>query len=173
MNPLRRRSLRRAIFAAVAIATVVVVVLVALVAAGVLVLPSNSTAPVTITSVHLVIEQGKNANNVSWLGPSSINMTAGYPYQVAPGANWSVSWFIQSFDTVNHSVYKVIPTSVPKTTAGTNFTIGGYQVAGNWVRLPFVVPPLDEVSFQIFVAAPNQPGGSFALTLTVNALTIS
>lgn len=173
MSSPRGRRRRRAIFIAVAIAAVVVVVLVALVATGVLVLPSNTPAPVTITSVHLIIEEGTTASGQPWFVPTTINMTNGYPFQLSPGANWSVPWSSINLDVNTHSVYKVIPTSVPKTSPGTNFTIGGFATATGWVALPYQVPGGSDFALSIYVAAPNDPGSSFAVTLTVDTLSIS
>jgi hypothetical protein len=100
--------------------------------------------------------------------------TNGYPKSVAPGATWSVAWAFTNFDTQSHSVYKVIPTSVPETSAGTNFTIAGYyNKYDNPITLPYTIPAAEDGTLSIFLIAPDDPGQSFVLTLTVQAETIS
>jgi len=163
MSPRSRRTVRRLIFFAVIAVAIVVVALVALVADGVLVLPSNSSAPVTITSVHLEIDQGNTSGGHPWFGPSSIYYGAanGYPLSVAAGASWSVVWTFINFDDVAHTVYKVSP--------ATPFTIGTTQPT-----LPYSVPAgYDDGALAINVIAPSNPGATFAVTLVVQAETVS
>jgi hypothetical protein len=173
MSPLGRRTVHRVIFIAVAVAAIVVVVLLALIAGGILVVPSSSASPVTITSVRLIIVEGNTAAGVPWFGPDSINETNGYPLQVAPGGSWSVPWSFLNFDNVSHSVYKVIPTSVPVTSSGTSFTIAGYYYADISVTLPYTVPAGEDASLSIRVTTPNEPGSTFAVTLTVDTVSVS
>jgi hypothetical protein len=160
MAPLGRRGLRRFITIAVVVVAIVVVVLVGLVAGGVLVLPSNSPAPVTISSVHLVIQEG-NTSSVPWFGPWSINYTAneGFPLEVPSGETWSVVWAnFFNFDSVNHTIYSVTP-SHP------------FTIAYTLPALPHIVAAASEGSnLGIYVAAPSTPGATYAVTLVVDTL---
>jgi len=164
MSPRGRRTLRRVIFLAIVVVAVVVVVLVALVAEGVLVLPSNSPAPVTISYVHLQILEGNGSNQLPWFGPSFINYSAAeeYPIHVAPGGTWSVVWNFINFDSVAHTVSKVgTPTPL--------FTIGAIQPA-----LPYTLPAgNDHGALAIDVTAPSTPGATYWVTVVVDAGAIS
>jgi apolipoprotein N-acyltransferase len=152
------------IFLAVLVVAIVVVALVALVAEGVLVLPSNSPARVTISYVHLEILEGNSSNGYPWFGPSSINYTSaeGYPIQVAPGGTWTVVWTFINFDDVTHTVSKV-------TTPTPLFTIGTIQPA-----LPYSLPAgNDHGALAIDVTAPSTPGVTYSVTVVVDAGAVS
>lgn len=160
MDPRRRRALRRGISVGVVAAAIVVVVLLSLIWGGVLVLRSNSPTPVTISSVHLVIEE-ENSSTGPWLGPWSINYTGaeGFPLHVAPGGTWSIVWeTIINFDSVNHTISKVSPSSP-------------FTIASTLPALPLhLLADSEGGNLAITVAAPSTPGGTYAVTLIVDAL---
>jgi hypothetical protein len=168
-SPLRRRKLRRTLAVALVAAAVIVVVLVVLVAAGVLVLPSNSPKPVTITSVTLHILQGEGPNGIGWFGASYVNYSAAtgndYPMTVAPGGTWGVSWSVQNFDnsSASHTIYSVVADAP-------------FVIASTSPSMPFlVVSGLDSHTLlSITVAAPSTPGITYAdVMIIVNAQTPS
>lgn len=152
-----RRSTVRRLFTVLLIAVaLLVVVLVALIGFGVLVLPAHSSAPVTISSVHLVIDQGVTSTGQPWLGPSSINYTSaeGYPLQVSSGQTWSVAWTFINFDDAAHSITLVTP-SAP------------FAKPTTQPSLPYNVLAGDEGALSIILTAPSTPGVSYAVTVTV------
>jgi len=156
MSAFRRRSVRRLVTFALIAAAIVVVVLVALIGLGVLVLPATQTTPVTISSVHLIVDQGQSSSGFPWFGPSSINYTSaeGYPFQVAPGHTWSVVWTFTNLDSVSHNVTQVSPSSP--------FTKPATQPA-----LPYAVGPGEDGALSIILTAPSTPGSTYAVTLIV------
>lgn len=159
MSPPGRRTARRVIVYLVIAVAVIVVVLVAMIGLGVLVLPSNTPAPVTISSVHLVIEQGTTPGGAPWFGPGSINYTSaeGYPIQVTPGGTWSVVWTFINFDVHGHNITQV--------TAGPN---PPFTKPSTLPALPYAIAALDDDGLlSITVTAPSTPGATFAVTLTV------
>jgi hypothetical protein len=164
MASFRRQSLRRWITWAVIAAAIVVAVLVALVAGGVLVLFSNSPTPVTISSVHLVIQEDNTSSGVGWFGPWSINYTQaeGFPIQVAPGNTFSIVWEnVINFDSVPHSIYRV--TSSPP-----------FTIASTLPALAHTVPQdSGDFNLAISVGVPSSPGGTYAVTLVVDCITAS
>jgi hypothetical protein len=160
MQPLRRRALRRFITIALIAVAIVVIVLVALVAGGVLVVPSHSATPVTISSVHLVIQE-ENSSGGPWFGAWSINYTGaeGFPIHVAPGGVWWIVWEnIFNFDSVNHTIYRVTPSS-PFTIASTVPALPDNVLWGS-----------EGGNLQINVATPSTPGATYAVTLVVDTL---
>lgn len=157
MQSFRRSAVRRVVTYLIIAAAILVVVLVALIGLGVLVLPSNSSAPVTISSVHLEIEQGVTSNGDPWLGPSSINYTSaeGYPIQVDPGKTWSVVWTFINFDDVSHNITLVTP-SAP------------FAKPATQPSLPYGIYAGDEGALSIILTAPSTPGATYAVTLMVD-----
>jgi hypothetical protein len=164
MSPRGRRAFRRTIFLAVLVVAIVVVVLVALIAENVLVLPSNTPAPVTISYVDLKILEGNGANNEPWFGPNFINYSGGegYPIQVTPGGTWTVVWTFINFDNVTHTVYKVAtPTPL-------------FTIASTLPGLPYSLPAgNDHGALAISVTAPSSPGATYAVTVVVDAGSVS
>lgn len=159
----RRRARRRLVFLLVAVAAVIVVVLLLLIALGVLVLPASTPTPVTVTSVTVKIIEGTTATGAPWFGQTQINYTGaeGYPYQIGPGKSWSVPIeSLTNFDSQNHSIYTVTPTS-PFVIQKTIPTIPKSGL--------LFLPHEDEYALSIYVTAPNTPGRSYALTLTLDA----
>jgi len=163
MDLRQRRKLRQWLSLGVMAAAIVVVVLLALIWGGVLVLRSNAPAPVTISSVHLVIQE-QNTSTGPWLGPWSINYTGaeGFPLQVAPGSTWSIVWeTIINFDNVSHTISKVSPTHP-------------FTVASTLPALPLTIPADSEGgNLAIYLAAPSTPGATYAVTVVVDALATS
>lgn len=157
MSTPRRRTRHRWFTFLIIAAAIVVVVLVALIGFGVLVLPSKSPAPVTISSVQLVVHQGLTSNGDPWLGRSWINYTGaeGYPIQVAAGSTWSVVWTFINFDDVPHNITQVspsLPFAQPTTQPPLPYAVG----AGD-----------DDGSLAIILTAPNNPGATYAVVLNV------
>ncbi len=154
---MRRQSTRRLVTIAIIAASIVVVILVALIGLGVLVQPASQTSPVTITSVHLEIDQGTSSSGLPWLGPSSINYTSaeGYPVHVSPGKTWTVVWTFANLDSVFHNVSQVSPNS-PFTKPATD------------PSLPYAVGPGEEGALSIILTAPSTPGATYAVTLNVS-----
>jgi len=153
----RRRTIRQIITVSVVAAAAIVVILLVLILEGVLVLPSNSPAPVTIDSVQLQIHQGTTANGLTWFGPSIINYTTAesYPVQVAPGGSWEVDWAFQNFDNHYHNITQVLPQSP--------FTLGGTTPG-----LPYQVgPDADQCTLTITVQAPSTAGTTYSLVTVV------
>ncbi|MGP8075553.1 MAG: hypothetical protein ACLP8Y_02290 [Thermoplasmata archaeon] len=161
MNPRGRRRLRRILTYAVIAVAILVVVLLALVEGGVLVLSSNSPAPVTISSVHLVISEGSTAGT-PWFGPSSINYTAaeGYPIQVSPGGSWTVVWTFFSLDTKPHNVTGVFPFSP-------------FTLKSTMPGLPYAVAPGDDGALAMSITAPSSAGGTYAVTVNIDVGSVS
>jgi len=161
MSPKGRRTLRRVLTYAVIAATVLVVVLLALVEGGVLVLSPSGPTPVTITSVHLKIEQG-STDGVPWFGPSSINYTSanGYPIQVAPGGSWNVVWTFYSLDNRPHNVTGVFPAAP-------------FSLKSTMPVLPYAVAPGDDGALSMSLSPPSTPGGTYAVTVVVDVGTVS
>jgi len=160
----RRQTLRRVIGWAVVAVAIFVVILVALVAGGVLVLFSNSPPPVTISSVHLIIQEGNTTSGVPWFGPWSINYTSaeGFPLQVAPGNTFTIVWAnVINFDSMPHTMYKVNPSSP-------------FTIASTLPALPHTVPQ-DSTDFNlaISVGVPSTGGSTYAVTLVVDCVTPS
>lgn len=160
----RRRAIRQVIAVAVVTAAAIVVILLVLILEGILVLPSNSPAPVTIDAVQLQIHEGDTASGLPWFGPSEVNYTEaeGYPVQVAAGGSWEVNWAFQNFDNHYHNITAVLPQS-PFTLASTIPTLP-YQVG----------PDADQCTLTISVQAPSTPGTTYDLvTVVVYSGTIS
>ena len=165
----RRRLLRRGITIAVIVAAIVVVVLVALVADNILVLPGSSPAPVTISYVHLIIEEGNvsGPSQGTWFGgPWFLNYstTEGFPIQVASGGTFNIVWEnIINFDTVNHTIYSVTAYSPGN---GHPFTIANTVPA-----LPqHYIADREGGNLAMYVTVPTTPGKTYAVTLVVDAL---
>lgn len=160
-RPSRRYVRRFLTFAIIAVA-VVVVVLVILIGLGTLVLPSKSSAPVTISMVHLIVQEGNTSSGVPWLGPWSINYTTaeGYPLQVSPGGTWSVAWTFFNFDYLAHTIKRATP-SPP-------FTIASY-VPG----VPYTVNGGEDGGLSMVISAPSNPGSTYAVTLIVDVGLVS
>lgn len=165
MSSFRRRSVRRVLTFVIAAVAIVVVVLLALIAEGILVLPSNSPAPVTISSVQLQIDQGVTVNGDPWLGPSIINYTSaeGYPIQVAPGGTWSVAWTFINFDNVPLTISQVSPHPSPPFSNPTTVPSLPYTVAAGD----------DDGALSIIVTAPSDPGATYSVILVVTVGPIS
>jgi hypothetical protein len=157
---LRRQTLRRVIGWAVVAVAIVVIVLVALVAGGVLVIPpAHSPSPVTVTTVHLIIQEG-NSSGTPWFGPWSINYTTGFPLEVPPGSTFSIVWEnVANFDSVPHQIYKVTP-SPP------------FTIASTLPSLPHTLPAdSNDFNLGIYIAAPSSPGSTYTVTVVVDGIT--
>jgi len=162
MSPLSRRSLRRGITIAVIAAAIVVIVLVGLIAGGVLVLASNNSGTVTISYVHLVIQEG-NTTNGPWFGRWSINYTEaeGFPIQVPSGGNFSIVWLsIINLDGISHTIYSVKVSPAPP-----------LKFAYTMPKLPLTIPgDAEGGTLGIYIGVPSNPGATYAVTVFVNAL---
>jgi len=159
----RRRLVRRLITIGVVVVSVIVVVLLVLVVEGILVVPSNNPAPVTITSVQLEIRQGNTSSDVPWFGPGTVSYTSanGYPIDVAPGASWKVVWLFMNFDNHFHNITGVFPR--------TPFTLGGTEPA-----LPDQIAPNAEgLALAMFITAPSTPGATYSVTVVVDGGMVS
>ncbi len=157
---MRPRTRGRLLTVLVAIAAAVVVVLVGLIGAGYLRLPTSPAPTVTISAVHWHILEGTTAGGIGWFGNSTFNYTTGngYPQTVRSGGSISIPWTTSNFDSANHTVYSVT-TSAP------------FAFEGSRPALPMVAPGgEDDVIFEFTIAIPSGTSGSFALDLTVNAL---
>jgi hypothetical protein len=156
MASYRRVSRHPLLTVSIIAAAIVVVVLVALIAFGVLVLPSNGPAAVTIQSVHLKVIEGNTSQGDPWLEPNVVNYTSaeGYPHSLAPGATWTVVWQFINFDDVSHNVTFVAP-SAP------------FAKPAVVPSLPYGVRAGDEGTLTMTLTAPSTPGVTYALTLTV------
>lgn len=146
---------------AVAIVAVVLALLLVFIATGILVLPTHgSPAPVSVTAVQFTVLQGTNASGLPWLGPSSFNYSGaanGYPFQVAPGAKFSVPVEWRNYDGSPHTLYSI--------TAQSPFTFASSSPA-----LPATLTAYQDDAFmQIYVLAPNSAGAHLTLFLTINA----
>jgi len=152
----RRMSRHPLLTVSIIVAAIVVVVLVALIAFGVLVLPSNSPAPVTIQSVHLKVIEGNTSQGDPWLEPNIVNYNSseGYPHSLAPGATWTVVWQFINFDDASHNITFVSP-SAP------------FAKPAVYPSLPYGVRAGDEGTLAMTLTAPSTPGVTYALTLTV------
>ena len=151
---------------AVILGVVVLVILLGLIAAGVLILPTNGSAPVTIQNVCVTIQQGTNSSGYPWFGPSPFCLTpAGshLPFSAAAGSVVNVPIPILDQDTVAHTIYSAqvaFPFTVQRTSP----------------QLPYVVQPYTtnpegiDGGLMIYVVLPSQPGLSTGLNVTVNAL---
>jgi len=153
----RRRLLSLAILAA----TVAVVMLVALIGLGYLRLPQPTTAPISITGTQYTILEGRNSSGGYWFGPSTLDYPGvnGYPTSVSPGATFGLPIVLWNHDSLNHTVYSVL--------VGSPFTL--VRIVPS---IPIVVPAgYDDANFEFWVTAPSDPGASFVVTITINALT--
>jgi len=168
--PPRSRLLRRAITIAIILVAIVVIVLVALVADNILVLPGSSPSPVTVSYVHLIIEEGNvsSPSGGTWFGgPWFLNYSTseGFPLQVKPGGSFSIVWEnLINFDSVNHTIYGV-----------TAYSPGGshpFTIASTLPALPHKYQWGSEGgNLAIYVTVPSTPGTTYPVTLVVDALT--
>lgn len=168
--PPRRRILRRGILIAVIVMAVVVVVLVALVAENVLVIPGNPSGPVTVSYVHLIIEEGNisGSSGGPWFsGPWFLNYSTseGFPLQVGAGDTFTIVWEnIINFDSVNHTVYSVTASS----SAGSH----PFTIANTVPALPHhYLYDSEGGNLAITVTVPKTPGTTYPVNVFVNALT--
>jgi len=160
----RRRQLRRALTVAIAGVAVLVVVLLILIADGVLVLPSHTSAPVTISYLQVRVIEGNTSGGMPWFGVGSAdkNYTDGYPLQVAPGGTFHAALFFFNYDNVTHSLH-----SVQASTAPTQVV----NVSSTTPSLPLPIPPSPEgQNFIVYVTVPSTPGATYVLTLTISAV---
>ena len=168
MNPLRRRTLRRLLTIGLIVAAVVVVVLLILIASGILVLPSKSPAPVTITYVHLTVIENVTAGGYPWFGPTSrsINFTNGFPLQVAPGKTFSVVWAnFANLDSVPHTLNGLSWTTTPAASV---------TKAATLPALPYTVPAeANDNNLQITFTVPSTPGATYIVNAVLSAGAIS
>ncbi len=171
-SPHQRR--KRLIFALVGVMAVVLTVLLVLIAAGVLVLPSHTPAPVQIDAVAVQILQGTTATGESWFHMTWFNVSSsaeGYPVSVSPGGSWSIPIPITNWDSINHTIYDVVPSSTA--------AAYGFKIRGTDPVTPVSVPAMGytepgENIFAIYVTTPNLPGTTYqSITIVVNALTPS
>jgi len=147
-----------------AVATVILVVLLALVGLGVLTLPGTPPPPlVKIQEVQFTILQGRNASGLPWFGPNFTysGVVNNYPFYATPGGNFTLPVTLYNFDNVNHTVYSMAP-SPP-------FIFGGSSPALPWIVQP-VVKSDDSGNFDLTISAPNSPGDTLTLYITINAL---
>ncbi len=155
---MRRWDRRRLIGLGVVIGAVVVALLVVLIALGVLVLPAQPAAQVTVSSVHWTLVQGSTGHGFGWFGPSEFNYTyPAYPVEVPPGHTFVVVWTFSNHDLSSHSIVSI--------SAASPFRFVSSQ--------PSIVPPLnvpageDSGLLDLTIQAPNDGGATFSLALTV------
>ena len=166
MKQFRRRLVGYLVIAAAAL----VAVLLVLIGLGILVLPSSSPAPVSVTETNYTVLEGKTAYGSYWFGIIESGFNAsftdrlsfpgfnGYPGNLAPGGSFGVDVLLWNNDSTAHTVYSVsvAPPFIYLTSDPT---------------LPIPVPAgADNAAFTFTVRAPNTPGASYALNLTINAL---
>lgn len=159
-DSIRLRTRRNALWTiAIGAATAVVVFLLILVGLNVLVLPASTPSPVEVTEVRWTILQGMTASGFGWFGPSQFNYTTnGFPTNETPGGSMTLTVTLANFDTVNHTIYSVV-------------AVTPFSVTSVLPSVPRMVPHSDDNAlFQIEVAVPNDPGQSFPLQLTINAI---
>lgn len=147
---------------AVAVTAAVLVALLVLISIGVLVLPgAPAPAPVSVTSAQFTLLQGTNASGNGWFGPSSFSYSGvvnGYPFSVAPGATFSISVTWTNYDSNPHTIYSIsvaAPFAFVRSSPSVPATLYGLE---------------DDAFMQIYVTAPNSPGASLSVFLTVNAI---
>lgn len=145
---------------ALIVAAGAVVLLLVLIGLGYLVLPQNPTAPVTITQTRYTILEGKNASGGYWFGPSSLVYPGlnGYPTTVVPGAKFGVPIVMWNYDTANHTVYSI--------SVASPFV---YDKSDPGVPI-LILAGADNANFEFTLTAPNQPGTSAVVNITINAL---
>ena len=148
----------------VAIAAVILLVIVVLIALGDLVLPGTpAPAPVTIQQVNFTILQGTNSTGANWFGPSHfsyspVNHTLGYPFQVKAGGGFSIPVVLENFDNATHTIYSV--------TAGAPFTF----ITSKPLLPSSLMPLQDSAVLDMNFTAPNSPGSTLVLFVTLDAL---
>lgn len=166
MRLFRRRLIGYLVIAASAL----VVILLVLIALGYLVLPSQQPADVNVTQTNYTILEGKAASGKNWFGVilSNANVSFddqltfpnfnGYPGHLTPGATFGVDILLWNNDTVDHTVYSV-SVNAP------------FSYVRSDPTLPNLVPANDDnAAYAFTVRAPNQPGASLVLNVTINAL---
>lgn len=145
---------------AIAVAALVVVVLLMLIGLGYIVLPQQTTPPITVTQTRYTILEGTNASGGFWFGPDQLVYPGlnGYPTTVPPGGSFGVPIVLWNHDSANHTVYSV--------SVASPFTYDGSDPA-----LPIVVPAgEDNANFEFTLTAPSQSGVSLTVNITINAL---
>jgi hypothetical protein len=123
---------------------------------------SSSPATLTVTRVQWTILQGtiNGSSNTGWFGPSNFNYTGsdGYPLQTAAGGQFTLGVVLSDLGGQSHTIYSIL--------AGSPFSVASCRPG-----LPVAVPVDDDAGFDFTIQTPNSPGASFALNITLNALT--
>jgi hypothetical protein len=156
---LRKRQLWTIV---VVVAVAVLVVIIALIGLGYLVLPGTpAPAKITLEQVNFTIVQGTNRSGANWFGPSHFSYAGlqnGYPFKVASGGTFNISLVLENFDSADHSIYSV--------SAATPFVFH----TSTPVLPAVVLGDTDSAVLQMTFSAPNSPGATLTLFVTVNAL---
>jgi hypothetical protein len=116
-----------------------------------------STAEVTVTGATFHIVEGKMADDFYYFGPPEVNYTTGFPFTTTPGAQFTIAFEVDNFDTeFTHSIItaQVDPPFLLVSTSPT---------------LPAAFETLDD-SLLIFTFEAPQASGSYALNATLETV---